>query len=109
VKRVLPRPEPGVTFCSRDDKALANSPTARSHAVSPPHQNVTTRFRGPQAGTSPHQAWYPTPKGPDARRAKRSDRSIPGGYVRIRTAEARSRRRRDGRYSTVTDLARFLG
>jgi len=30
--------------------------------------------------------------GPDARRARRSDRSIAGGYVRIRTAEARQRR-----------------
>ena len=30
--------------------------------------------------------------GPDARRARRSDRSIAGGYVRIRTAEAQQRR-----------------
>ncbi len=64
----------------------------RARRARPTSELTTPTGRAPQLGACSRAA----ESGPDARRARRSDRSVAGGHMRIRTAAARQRRARRG-------------
>ncbi len=79
-------------LCRRATRAATHGPDPSRASTQPREPPSKTRSstigRPPNLGACSRAA----ESGPDARRARRSDRSVAGGYVRIRTAAARQRR-----------------